>query len=180
MVLPEFLFFYFLFFRRQGFRITIFDRAGPLQNFNWSHVMVIGISVSFSDPTRTTGGDVMGAPKSLPSPPNPRNIFEKFSREKKLRNVSPPTPHPHIFCFVCVLRPQEKVFAEKNSVTKNFHPPPSQPSPHNTHLNHRAMISNPIHLINTQSQQCLCTHRPACLSMFTLYVIHNTMTSSAC
>ena len=41
MVLSEFIF-YFLFFRRQGFRMIIFDRqAGPLQNFNRSHVMVI-------------------------------------------------------------------------------------------------------------------------------------------
>ena len=37
-----FIFFYFLFFRRQGFRMITFDRqAGPLQNFNRSHVMVI-------------------------------------------------------------------------------------------------------------------------------------------
>ena len=48
-----FFFFFFLFFRRQGFRMITFDRqAGPLQNFNWSHVMVIGTSVSFSDPAR--------------------------------------------------------------------------------------------------------------------------------
>ena len=75
----------FLFFRHQGFRMIIFDRqAGPLQNFNRSHVMVIGRSVSFSDP---------GRPKhpKIPPPPspkkqivhafqNPRSIFE----EKKL------------------------------------------------------------------------------------------------
>ena len=66
MVLSEFLFFYFLFFRRQGFRMITFDRqAGPLQNFNRSHVMVIGRSVSFSDPARPPGGGV-GRPKIPP------------------------------------------------------------------------------------------------------------------
>ena len=78
-----FLFLSFLFFRRQGFRMIIFDRqAGPLQNFNRSHVMIIGRSVSFSDPAR-------GAPQTPQNPPpprkikyfvhafqNPRNIFE--------------------------------------------------------------------------------------------------------
>ena len=50
---------FFLFFRRQGFRMIIFDRqAGPLQNFNRSHAMVIGRSVSFSDPVRPPGGGV--------------------------------------------------------------------------------------------------------------------------
>ena len=40
-----FYFFYlfiFLLFRRQGFRMITFDRqAGPLQNFNQSHVMMV-------------------------------------------------------------------------------------------------------------------------------------------
>ena len=37
-----FYFLFFLFFRHQGFRMITFDRqAGPLQNFNRSHVMVI-------------------------------------------------------------------------------------------------------------------------------------------
>ena len=91
MVLSEFFFFFFffVFFRRQGFRMITFDRqAGPLQNLNRSHVMVIGRSVSFSDPARPPGGDV-GRPKhpKIPPPPrkikkfvhafqNPRNIFE--------------------------------------------------------------------------------------------------------
>ena len=45
--------FFLLFFCCQGFRMIIFDRqAGPLQNFNRSHVMVVGRSVSFSDPAR--------------------------------------------------------------------------------------------------------------------------------
>ena len=67
----EFLIF-FLFFRRQGFRMIIFDRqAGPLQNFNRSHVMVIGRSVSFSDPARPPGGAV-GRPKHPKIPPPPR------------------------------------------------------------------------------------------------------------
>ena len=39
--------------------MIIFDRqAGPLQNFNRSHVMVIGRSVSFSDRARPPGGGV--------------------------------------------------------------------------------------------------------------------------
>ena len=99
-----FLFFFFVFFRRQGFRMITFDRqAGPLQNFNRSHVMAIGRSVSFSDPARPPGGGV-GRPKhpKIPPPPpknlhafqNPRNIFEKkkFSSEQKIRNFSPPPP----------------------------------------------------------------------------------------
>ena len=108
-----FFFFFFLFFRRQGFRMITFDRqAGPLQNFNRSHIMVIGRSVSFSDPARPPGGGV-GRPKhpKIPPPPppekclhafqNPRNIFEKknFSREKKLRNFSPPPPPSKKFFF---------------------------------------------------------------------------------
>ena len=81
--------FYFFLFRRQGFRMITFDRqAGPLQNFNRSHVMVIGRSVSFSDPMRPPGEGV-GRPKHPQNPPppeqyfflhafqNPRNIFEK-------------------------------------------------------------------------------------------------------
>ena len=67
-----FIIFFLLFFRRQGFRMIIFDRqAGPLQNFNRSHIMVIGRSVSFSDPARPPGGGV-GRPKI---PPPPKNIF---------------------------------------------------------------------------------------------------------
>ena len=82
-----FYFILFFFFRRQGFRMITFDRqAGPLHNFNRSHVM--GRSVSFSDPARPPGGGV-GRPKhpKIPPPPkknknlhafqNPRNIFEK-------------------------------------------------------------------------------------------------------
>ena len=52
MVLSEF----FLFFRRQGFRMIIFDRqAGPFQNFNRSHVMVIGRKQIFFVRFRTPG-----------------------------------------------------------------------------------------------------------------------------
>ena len=66
-----FFFFFFLFFRRQGFRMITFDRqAGPLQNFNRSHIMVIGRSVSFSDPARPPGGGV-GRPKHPKIPPPP-------------------------------------------------------------------------------------------------------------
>ena len=94
------IFIYFFFFRRQGFWMIIFDRqAEPLQNFNRSHVMVIGRSVSFSDPERPPGGGV-GRPKhpKIPPPPkkkfvhafqNPRNIFEKknFVRKKNLEKM---------------------------------------------------------------------------------------------
>ena len=123
-----FIFFFFLFFRRQGFRMITFDRqAGPLQNFNRSHIMVIGRSVSFSDPARPPGGGV-GRPKhpKIPPPPrkinfclhafqNPRNIFEKknFSREKKL--------------FLGVLRPQEHFLAEFFFSVKNSTSPPPPP-----------------------------------------------------
>ena len=72
MVLSELFFFiFFLFFRRQGFRMITFDRqAGPLQNFNRSHIMVIGRSVSLSDPARPPGGGV-GRPKHPKPPPPP-------------------------------------------------------------------------------------------------------------
>ena len=79
MVLSEYFYFiyiYFLFFRRQGLRMITFDRqAGPLQNFNRSHVMVIGRSVSFSDAARPPGGGV-----GRPNPPPPK---KQFSRGKK-------------------------------------------------------------------------------------------------
>ena len=105
--------FYFLFFRRQGFRMITFDRqAGPFQNFSRSQVMVIGRSVSFSDPARPPGGEC-GAPNTPKSPPpqivcafqNPRNIFWRIKtpgtfvlRRKKIsinKNFQPPPPHPH-------------------------------------------------------------------------------------
>ena len=75
MVLSEFFFFFFffffLFFRRQGFRMITFDRqAGPLQNFNRSHNMVIGRSVLFSDPARPPGAGV-GEPQTPQNPPPP-------------------------------------------------------------------------------------------------------------
>ena len=94
--------------------MIIFDRqAGPLQNFNRSHVMVIGRSVSFSDPARPPGGGV-GHPKhpKIPPPPeknvhafqNPRKIFENKNLVGK-KNFSPPASPPP--------PPQEDVFAEK-------------------------------------------------------------------
>ena len=143
MGLSEFFFFFFfsffsLFFRRQGFRMITFDRqAGPLQNFNRSHIMVIGRSVLFSDPARPPGGGV-GRPKhpKIPPPPPPKNkcLFacvsepqehfwkKKFSREKK----------NYIFYFLGVLRPQEHFLAEiffsvKNSTSPP--PPPARPRP---------------------------------------------------
>ena len=94
-IVKIFIFFYFFLFRRQGFRMITFDRqAGPLQNFNRSHVMAIGRSVSFSDPARPPGGGV-GRPKHPKIPPlkffclhafqNPRNIFS-------VKNSTSPPP----------------------------------------------------------------------------------------
>ena len=138
MVLSEFFFiylFFFLFFRRQGFRMITFDcQAGPLQNFNRSHIMVIGRSVSFSDPARPPGGGV-GRPKIPP----PKKIFfvcmrfrtpgtflkKKFSREKKLKFFAPP---PKFFIFFCVLRPQEHFLAKK-IFQLNIPPPPPPARP---------------------------------------------------
>ena len=75
----------FLFFRRQGFRMITFDRqGGPFQNICRSRVMVIGRSVSFSDPARPPGGGV-GRPK------HPK--------------ISPSN-------FLCVLGPQEHFLAK--------------------------------------------------------------------
>ena len=136
-----FFFFFFLFFRRQGFRMITFDRqAGPLQNFNRSHVMVIGRSVSFSDPARPPGGGV-GRRKHPPPPrkinfclhafQNPRNIFEKkkFSREKFF--FAPPPPKIFFFFFVRFRTP---------GTFPTCTPPPS---PQNTRPNPRAIINNP-------------------------------------
>ena len=115
MVLSEFLF--FLFFRRQGFRMITFDRqAGPLQNFNRSHVMAIGRSVSFSDPARPPGGGV-GRPKHPKIPP-PRNFF--FSA-----CVSEPQEHFWNKNFG-VLTPQEH-FLAKQKFQLNIPPPPPPP-----------------------------------------------------
>ena len=89
----NFLFFLFLFslffffFRRQGFRMIIFDRqAGPLQNFNRSNVMFIGRSVSFSDPARPPGGGV-GRPKHPKISPPPRKIKNKLHAFQNPRNI---------------------------------------------------------------------------------------------
>ena len=103
--------------------ITFDRQAGPLQNFNRSHVMVIGRSVSFSDLARPPGGAPQ-KPQNHPPPSekkiknlhafqNPRNIFEKKNLVGKKNFFASP---------LCVLRPQEDVFAEKKiSVTKNIH-----------------------------------------------------------
>ena len=57
--------------------ITFDRQAGPLQNFNRSHVMVIGRSVSFSDPARPPGGGV-GRPKHPKIPPPGRVFCVRF------------------------------------------------------------------------------------------------------
>ena len=128
------MFICFLFFRHQGFRMITFDRqAGPFQNFGRSKVMVIGRSVSFTDPVRPPGGGV-GRPKH-PKIPLPKKKFVRFRtpgtflkkkicREKNLDIFRPPPPPPIFF-----------------SVNKNSTTPP--PSLQNTHLNPRAIINNP-------------------------------------
>ena len=135
-------YFFFLFFRRQGFRMITFDRqAGPLQNFNRSHVMVIGRSVLFSDPARPPGGGV-GRPKHPKIPPprkinfclhafqNPRNIFEKkFSREKKTKFFAPPPPPPKkIFFFWRFKTPGTFLSEKKILVQYSTSPPPPPPA----------------------------------------------------
>ena len=75
-------FYLFIFFRK----LTFDRQAGPLQNFNRSHIMVIGRSVLFSDPTRPPGGG-MGRPK------HPK--------------IPPPPPRKKYFLFACVSEPQE-------------------------------------------------------------------------
>ena len=108
MVLSEFIFIYFfLFFRRQGFRMIIFDRqVGPLQNFNRSHVMVIGRSVLFSDPAR-------GAPQTAQNSAPPKKIFAS----------------PQIF-FSLRFKTTGRCFCEKKkAVTINFQPPPPHHRP---------------------------------------------------
>ena len=143
-------FLFFLFFRHQGFRMITFDRqAGPLQNFNRSHVMVIGRSVSFSDPARPPGGGV-GRPKHPKPPPlrkkafqNPRNIFR--------------LPNPKLF-FFCVLRPQEDVFAELFFQLLKIPPPypPTPPYPH-PHAPAQPSEHSPQSWCNNKySQQFLC------------------------
>ena len=131
-----FFFFFFSFFRRQGFRMITFDRqAGPLQNFNRSHVMVIGRSVSFSDPARPPGGGV-GRPKHPKIPP-PRNFF--FCMRFRT---------PGTFLKKKISRVKKTFLSEKN-VQLNIPPPPPPttctppPSPQNTHPNPRAIINNP-------------------------------------
>ena len=116
-----FYFLFFLFFRRQGFRMIIFDRqAGPLQNFNRSHIMVIGRSVLFSDPRDPRVG-VWGAPKSPPPPPKKTNKLHVF---QNLRNIFEKKILIGKKTFFGVLRPQEHFLAKFFVSVKKFHPPP--------------------------------------------------------
>ena len=171
----SFFFFSFLFvffFRRQGFRMITFDRqGGPLQNLNRSQVMVIGRSVSFSDPARPPGGGE-GRPKHPKIRPpqtkivhaiqNPRNIFEK----KNLvgTKFSPPPPPPQKKIFVCVLRHQEDVFARKKiSVTKNF-------LSINDHLECSRTIYNHCICITTAQQHAQAGTLATCIYMHTTLV----------
>ena len=123
------LFFFFLFFRHQGFRMITFDRqAGPLQNFNRSHIMVIG---------RT--------PQNPPPPP-PKNKFlfacvsepqehfwkQNFSREKKTQKFfapPPPPPQKKNNFFLRFKTPGTFLSEKKNISVKNSTLPPSPPPP---------------------------------------------------
>ena len=126
--------------------ITFDRQAGPLQNFNRSHVMVIGRSVSFSDPARPSGPQgAWGAPNTPKSPPPEKNFFfcmrfrtpgtflkKKFSRGKKTFRPPP----PKFFVCLFVLRPQEHFLADIFFPVKNFTsipPPPSPPPPPHLH-----------------------------------------------
>ena len=143
MVLSEFFFLsfiiYFLFFRRQGFRMITFDRqAGPLQNFNRSHVMVIGRSVSFSDPVQPPGGGV-GRPKHPKIPPQ---IFVCM----RFRTPGTFLKNKLVGIFFGVLRPPRTFLSGIFFQLKIPPPPPTctpPPSPQNTHPNPRAIINNP-------------------------------------
>ena len=113
-----FIFFFFLFFRRQGFRMITFDRqAGPLQNFNRSHVMAIGRSVSFSDPGATPGWG-RGAPQT----PQTKILVRKFF-------APPPNLFFYFLFFWAFLRPQEHFLAEIFFSVKNSTPPPHLHAP---------------------------------------------------
>ena len=98
------------------------ERLGPFQNFNRSQV--IGRSVSFSDPARPPGGGV-GRPKHPQNPPQKKCVSEP---QEHFFLISPP---PNFG----VLRPQEHFLA----IFFFSYPP----SPQDTHLNPRAIISNP-------------------------------------
>ena len=119
---------FFFFFRRQGFRMITFDRqARPLQNFNRSHIMVIGRSVLFPTPRDPRVG-AWGAPNT-PNPP---------PRKKTQKSFAPPPPPG----------PQEHFLAKLFFFSYKFHLPPpphlhAPLSPQNTHPNPRAIINNP-------------------------------------
>ena len=137
--------FYFLFFRRQGFRMIIFDRqAGPLQNFNRSHAMVIGRSVSFSDPRDPRVG--VGRPKhpKPPPPPPEKNLCMRFRTPGTFLTKN--TPPPNFFVFCLRFKTTGRCFCGKKiQLLKTSTPqtPTPPPSPQNTHLNPGAIISTP-------------------------------------
>ena len=78
--------------------ITFDRQAGRFQNFNRSQVMVIGRSVTFSDPERPPGGGV-GRPKHPKIPP-PKNNYVRFRTPgtfltKKIVIYYNPPPQEH-------------------------------------------------------------------------------------
>ena len=99
MVLSEFLFFILIFFLPPP-RFpddNFYRQAGPLQNFNRSHVMVIGRSVSFPTPHDPRVG-AWGAQTPPKSPPPEKIILQG---KKTFRLPPPPPPSPQLF-FVCL------------------------------------------------------------------------------
>ena len=119
MVLLEFL--NFLFFRRQGFRMMTFDRAGPFQNFNRSQVMHGHRKkcIVFR-PARPPGE---GAPNTPKSPPPP-NVCVRFRTPGTFLKKNIVGKQKNHFYCVCVLRP-------RNIFLRPRHPhAPAQPSEH--------------------------------------------------
>ena len=99
MVLSEFIFIFYLFFRLQGFR------------------MITRVTAKWGAPRKTPGwGCILHAFQ------NPRNIFEnKIVVGKKSRNFSPPPPPPPPQFFLR-FKTSGRCFCEKQiSVTQNCH-----------------------------------------------------------
>ena len=84
-----------------GFRMITFDcQAGPFQNFSRSQVMVIGRSVSFSDPAQPPGGAPQNPPhiKKLCAYQNPKTFWKTKIIGKKTLDIFRPPPPPPFCC----------------------------------------------------------------------------------
>ena len=85
--------------------ITFDRQAGPFQNFSRSRVMVIGRSVSFSDPARPPG-----RPKHPKIPPNIFVLCVRFRTPGTFLKTKFSKKQTSLFC---VLRPQEHFLTGK-------------------------------------------------------------------